>query len=65
MCLLSSDPTPEVSDLIPVKWEPATADESITLVIGNELTLEKEFLARRMDMWDNLYKEYTGKPLFS
>jgi len=59
------NPTPAVSDLISVKWEPAKEKQPNTLVIGNELKLEKEFLKTRMDMWDKLYKEYKGHPLFS
>jgi len=59
-----SNPTPETSDLIPIKWEPATPNESTTMVIGNDLKLENNFLKARMDLWDKWSKEYTGDALF-
>jgi len=52
-----------VSDLIPVKWEPATADASKTIVISKELRMESEYLKTRMSFWDGIYENYTGSPL--
>jgi len=60
----SSNPTPAVSNLTPVIWEPATADTAKTLVIDSELKMENGFEKNRMDFWDKLYEKYTGSPLF-
>jgi len=55
------NPTPSVSELIPLIWNPATDKEQTTMIIGDVLKLEKDILKTRMSMWEKLYKKY-GNP---
>ncbi|KAI8439894.1 hypothetical protein MSG28_001357 [Choristoneura fumiferana] len=50
------DPTPETTDLLPVKWVPATRDRWNYLNIDSELTMESRPFNDRMAFLDLFYK---------
>ncbi|CAH2064845.1 unnamed protein product, partial [Iphiclides podalirius] len=61
------DPTPETSDLLPVKWVPATAEKLNYLNIDSDLTLRRRpfhdrmaFLDLFFEMNKNLLRGYDG-----
>ncbi|CAG4952865.1 unnamed protein product [Parnassius apollo] len=61
------DPTPETSDLLPVKWTPVEKDVLHYLDIDKELTMKRRPFHDRMAFWDlffkmnrNLLKAYEG-----
>ncbi|XP_063635628.1 juvenile hormone esterase-like isoform X1 [Cydia splendana] len=54
------NPTPETSELIPLKWSPVTATTRPYLNIGAELLMEERFLKDRMAFWD-LFQSVYGK----
>lgn len=55
-CLTSRDPTPETTDLLPVKWVPATKDRWNYLNIDSEVTMESRPFNDRMAFLDLFYK---------
>ncbi|KOB76381.1 Uncharacterized protein OBRU01_05844 [Operophtera brumata] len=50
------DPTPEVTELLPVKWEPVTHDSEPYLDIDKDLTLLRRPFHARMAYWDLFYR---------
>jgi len=54
------DPTPSVSKLVPVRWKPATREDMNTMVIREELALEKHILQDRMSLWREMYRKYVN-----
>ncbi|KAJ8736237.1 hypothetical protein PYW08_006893 [Mythimna loreyi] len=50
------DPTPETTDLLPVKWSIVTKDNMYYLTIDMKLKLKKRNFKARMTFWDLLYK---------
>ncbi|XP_063375128.1 juvenile hormone esterase-like [Cydia amplana] len=54
------NPTPETSDLIPVKWSPVTETTRPYLNIVAELRMEERFLKERMAFWE-LFQSVYGK----
>ncbi|CAG4952996.1 unnamed protein product [Parnassius apollo] len=63
----SLDPTPETSELLPVKWTPVEKDVLNYLDIDKELTMKRRPFHDRMAFWDlffkmnrNLIKGYEG-----
>ncbi|XP_072941915.1 bile salt-activated lipase-like [Epargyreus clarus] len=52
------DPTPETSDLLPVKWEPITDSNWYYYNIDSDLTLERRPFNRRMTFLDLFFKMY-------
>ncbi|XP_063635600.1 juvenile hormone esterase-like [Cydia splendana] len=54
------NPTPEISDLIPLKWSPVTDTTRPYLNIGAELLMEERFLKERMAFWD-LFQSVYGR----
>ncbi|CAH2064843.1 unnamed protein product, partial [Iphiclides podalirius] len=50
------DPIPEATDLLPVKWAPATSDVLHYLDIGSELDLKRRPFHDRMAFWDLFFK---------
>ncbi|CAK1592681.1 unnamed protein product [Parnassius mnemosyne] len=61
------DPTPDTSDLLPVKWSPVEKDVLHYLDLDRELTMKRRPFHDRMAFWDlfykmnrNLLKEYEG-----
>ncbi|XP_068627366.1 bile salt-activated lipase-like [Battus philenor] len=52
------DPTPQTSDLVPVKWIPATENTLHYLNIDNQLTLKKRPFHQRMAFWELFYQTY-------
>ncbi|KAJ0182449.1 hypothetical protein K1T71_001818 [Dendrolimus kikuchii] len=53
------NPTPEINNLLPVKWEPATSEMMYCLEIDSELKMLNRPLNDRMAFWDILYKQRT------
>ncbi|XP_037297341.1 acetylcholinesterase isoform X2 [Manduca sexta] len=51
-----SDPTPEVTDLLPLKWTPVTADTLYCMEINSTLTLTGRPLHERMAFWELFLK---------
>ncbi|KAJ8724754.1 hypothetical protein PYW07_015712 [Mythimna separata] len=51
-----SDPTPQTSDLLPVKWVPLTKDAYNYMHIDDELSLGSRPAHDRMAFWDLFYK---------
>ncbi|XP_053600179.1 venom carboxylesterase-6-like [Plodia interpunctella] len=51
-----SDPTPEITDLLPVKWLPVESDQWYYLNIDSQLTLGSRPYHKRMAFWDLFYK---------
>ncbi|XP_013163417.1 PREDICTED: acetylcholinesterase-like [Papilio xuthus] len=50
------DPTPETTDLLPIKWDPITKDSLPYLNIDNELTLGSRPFHKRTTFLDLFYK---------
>uniref|UniRef100_A0A2H1WRP2 Carboxylic ester hydrolase n=1 Tax=Spodoptera frugiperda TaxID=7108 RepID=A0A2H1WRP2_SPOFR len=50
------DPTPQTTDLLPVKWEPLTKESFTYMDIGAELTLGSRPAHDRMAYWDLFYR---------
>lgn len=50
------DPTPEITELLPVKWEPVPKESLPYLNIDTELTLSKRPFHDRMAYWDLFYQ---------
>ncbi|CAH0731223.1 unnamed protein product, partial [Brenthis ino] len=55
------EPTPEVSDLLPVQWVPTTKDTNSYLVIDTELKMEKRPFSQRLTFWELFYKVNENK----
>ncbi|CAH0731226.1 unnamed protein product, partial [Brenthis ino] len=55
------EPTPEVSDLLPVQWVPTTKDINSYLLIDTELKMEKRPYSRRLTFWELFYKANENK----
>ncbi|KAJ8726747.1 hypothetical protein PYW08_015144 [Mythimna loreyi] len=51
-----SDPTPQTTDLLPVKWVPITKDAYTYMRIDRELSLGSRPAHDRMAFWDLFYK---------
>ncbi|KAJ8724757.1 hypothetical protein PYW07_015715 [Mythimna separata] len=51
-----SDPTPQTTDLLPVKWVPLTKDAYTYMHIDDELSLGSRPAHDRMAFWDLFYK---------
>ncbi|XP_066991133.2 esterase FE4 [Anabrus simplex] len=52
----TGNPTPEVSDLVPVIWKPHTASNPCYLNIDKELSLKTNLFEDRMTFWEEIYK---------
>ncbi|CAK1592678.1 unnamed protein product [Parnassius mnemosyne] len=50
------DPTPDTSELLPVKWSPVEKDVLHYLDIDRELTMKRRPFHNRMAFWDLFYK---------
>lgn len=57
MFYLFSNPTPEVTEIVPVKWEPATKENLYYLDIGTNLTLGTNPEEARVKFWENALNE--------
>ncbi|CAH2083283.1 unnamed protein product [Euphydryas editha] len=55
------DPTPDTTELLPVKWIPMTQDTYNYLDIDRELTLKKRPFHARMAFWELFYKANEDK----
>ncbi|CAH0719120.1 unnamed protein product, partial [Brenthis ino] len=55
------EPTPEVSDLLPIQWIPTTKDTNNYLVIDTELKMEKRPYSQRLAFWELFYKANENK----
>ncbi|XP_013187844.2 acetylcholinesterase [Amyelois transitella] len=53
-----SDPTPEISGLLPVKWEPVRREDPRLLVIDKELSMEPLWYSERLLFWNETYSKY-------
>uniref|UniRef100_A0A2A4JR93 Carboxylic ester hydrolase n=1 Tax=Heliothis virescens TaxID=7102 RepID=A0A2A4JR93_HELVI len=51
-----SDPTPQTTELLPVKWEPLTEEAYTYMEIGSELSLGSRPAHDRMAFWNLFYK---------
>ncbi|KAJ8714215.1 hypothetical protein PYW08_007835 [Mythimna loreyi] len=52
------DPTPDTSELLPVKWEPITKTSQPYLSLDSDLTLEARPFQEKMSFWDIFYRLY-------
>ncbi|CAH0731249.1 unnamed protein product, partial [Brenthis ino] len=59
--LFFREPTPEVSDLLPVQWVPTTKDINNYLLIDTELKMEKRPYSQRLAFWELFYKVNENK----
>ncbi|CAH0731230.1 unnamed protein product, partial [Brenthis ino] len=55
------EPTPEVSDLLPVQWVPTTKDINSYLLIDTELKMDKRPYNQRLTFWELFYKANENK----
>ncbi|CAH2083284.1 unnamed protein product [Euphydryas editha] len=55
------DPTPDTTELLPVKWIPMTEDTYNYLEINRELSLKKRPFHTRMAFWELFYKANEDK----
>ncbi|XP_022835133.1 bile salt-activated lipase-like [Spodoptera litura] len=55
------DPTPAMSDLLPVKWQPITKTSQPYLNLDSDLTLGARPFHDRMAFWDLFYKLYRNQ----
>lgn len=46
------NPTPEINDVLPVKWEPALAEKQYYFDIGNELKMISDPDESRLQFWE-------------
>lgn len=54
-----SDPTPEKTELLPIKWEPVTKNSPrYYLDIESKLTLDQRPFQKRLAFWDLFLKAY-------
>lgn len=56
-----SNPTPSVSDLIPIIWEPSDKNSRRFLIIDKELQMSYHPYHQRMAFWDLFFKLYEDK----
>lgn len=54
------NPTPTVSELLPVEWKPVTATETNFLNIDFELSICQNPEKDRFEFWDKIYKNLPG-----
>ncbi|XP_066991136.2 esterase FE4 [Anabrus simplex] len=52
----TGNPTPEVTDLVPVIWKPHTASNPCYLNIDEELSLKTNLFGDRLAFWEEIYK---------
>ncbi|CAH0668887.1 unnamed protein product [Spodoptera exigua] len=52
------NPTPQTSDLLPVKWTPVTTSSRPTLVIDTDIRMDSRVENQRMAFWDLFYSVY-------
>ncbi|XP_066991135.2 esterase FE4 [Anabrus simplex] len=52
----TGNPTPEVTDLVPVIWQPHTASNPCYLNIDQELSMKTNLFGDRMAFWEEIYK---------
>ncbi|XP_068082692.1 esterase FE4 [Anabrus simplex] len=52
----TGNPTPEVTDLVPVIWKPHTASNPCYLNIDEELSLKTNLFGDRMAFWKEIYQ---------
>nr|AQY62731.1 carboxylesterase [Cnaphalocrocis medinalis] len=50
------NPTPEITDILPIQWPAITNENLYCLNIDSELTVEKRLFHERMAFWDLFYK---------
>ncbi|CAG9577495.1 unnamed protein product [Danaus chrysippus] len=50
------DPTPEVTELLPIKWTPISADKYIYLDIDKEFAIKSRPFKQRLTFWELFYK---------
>ncbi|OWR53771.1 carboxyl/choline esterase CCE006a [Danaus plexippus plexippus] len=55
------NPTPETTELLPVKWLPVTKDSLNCLNIDTELSLQRNIYHERMSFWKLFFKTNQGK----
>jgi hypothetical protein len=51
----SRNPTPEVTSLLDVSWQPVTANKTNYLDIDTELTMHEHYEQERMALWESVY----------
>ncbi|XP_026746260.1 esterase FE4-like [Trichoplusia ni] len=52
------NPTPKVTDLLPVKWTPVDVETRPTLIIDTDMRLDNRVENQRMAFWDLFYSMY-------
>ncbi|XP_063830880.1 esterase FE4-like [Ostrinia nubilalis] len=52
------DPTPEISELLPVKWSPVTPDDQRALYIDREIKTVPLWYTESLIFWRDLYAKY-------
>jgi hypothetical protein len=51
----SRNPTPEITSLLDVTWQPVEKNKTNYLNIDAELTMHEHYEQERMAFWDNVY----------
>ncbi|KAL4705959.1 hypothetical protein ACJJTC_012119 [Scirpophaga incertulas] len=55
------DPTPSVSELLPLRWHPVTGEKSHTFVIDDQLSTIPLLGTDALALWKNVYDKYRRK----
>lgn len=53
-----SNPTPNKTDLLPIKWDPTTKSSPKYVDIDLDLTLGTTPFPERMEFWNKFYDQY-------
>ncbi|CAK1551640.1 unnamed protein product [Leptosia nina] len=59
------NPTPEVDELLPIRWSAVTNNSRPYMIIDSELKIENRINKERMAFWDLFYKAYGKYNKFS
>jgi hypothetical protein len=55
LCFSSRNPTPEITSLLDVSWQPVEENKTNYLDIDIKLTMLKHYEQERMAFWDSVY----------
>jgi len=55
LCFSSRSPTPEITSLLDVSWQPVEENKTNYLDIDIKLTMRKDYEQERMAFWDSVY----------
>ena len=64
MSSLTRNPTPNVSEVVPIVWPPTTPQQQVHLEFGDELIIKQNLLQERMKLWSSMHYQAEKDPLF-